>query len=249
MVRFSLEPHLPSWTSRRLIAHPNPRYQKWIQHKDPGNDHHVYHGIGLARLSVDEETNILQTDREPGLLFHADEPKFGSFSALSHGPYIYLYGERGNDMLIARVWPHFASVREDYEHWDGKGWVEGDFSRSASLFSELPQGAVFRSPSLFGAPHGSFILVGVNKWADSMIRVGVAQSPEGPWNVHEAALAKGIDYPDKYMYCIYPHPWYPENDPTSLMVTWSEHWPGGVVAAKLKFEVTMQDSSRAREEL
>ncbi|KAL9127533.1 MAG: hypothetical protein Q9217_003601 [Psora testacea] len=212
------------------------RYEKGIQFKGD-NPHHETLGIGLARIIADTETGRLNTYRLPGLMFVGTDPRFGSFSTHIENDHIYLYGQTPGSchIILARVYKDLAEHRAAYQHWDGRRWVQDDWSCSAPVFTDLPQGAVFRS-DLFGKGR-EYVLVGVSQWADSKIRLGVAEKPEGPWDIRGIALAKGINYPNEYMYCIYPHDWAVEDDDTSLMVTWSEHWPGGVVAAKLKFQV------------
>lgn len=82
-----------------------------------------------------------------------------------------------------------------------------------------------------------YVFIGVNRWADSGIMMGCSKSLEGPFEMFKVAEATGIDHKDNYMYCIYPHPWAFKEVDGELMVTWSEHWPGGVVAAKLTFQM------------
>ncbi|KAL9102345.1 MAG: hypothetical protein Q9163_002495 [Psora crenata] len=211
-------------------------YEKGVEHKD-SDPTHVYHGIGLARITVDSQTGKLCTCRVPGLLFAEDEPRFGSFSTHIEGDYVYLYSltPEAGQVVLARVEKCLAHCRDAYQHWNGLGWVQGDWSCSVPMFTDLPQGAVFRT-AMFGKGR-TYVLVGVSKWGDSKIRLGLAERAEGPWDVREVASAKGINYPNDYMYCIYPHEWATEGEDISLMVTWSEHWPGGVVAARLKFQV------------
>ena len=67
--------------------------------------------------------------------------------------------------------------------------------------------------------------------------MGWANSPQGPWKFTHIADAADIGGPEGYKYAMYPHPWAFEESDGELMVTWSEHWPGGVVAAKLTFEM------------
>ena len=135
-------------------------------------------------------------------------------------------------MAVARTTQQAFMSRESYEYWDGKCWGNGDCMQAAAMWKEIPQGAVFRS-HMFGNAY-PYVMVGVSKWADSKIRVGRAPTLIGPWEVEEVGRARGINYPDDYMYCIYPHPWVRDEKET-LMVSWSEHWPGGVVMGKLNF--------------
>ena len=69
--------------------------------------------------------------------------------------------------------------------------------------------------------------------------VGAATTLEGPWELFPVYTARPLDDGDEYsyMYCIYPHDWAFDEEYGMLMVTWSEHWPGGVVAAKLTFKM------------
>ena len=143
-------------------------------------------------------------------------------------------------MTIGRTTKHRFKTLEGYERWTGEGWESGGDSEPAALFKDIPQGAVFRS-DLFGKQR-PYVMIGVSKWADSKIRVGSAPALTGPWEVTEVGIAKGIDYANDYMYCIYPHPWALE-DENALMISWSEHWPGGVVMGKLRFVPKVQPLS------
>lgn len=88
-----------------------------------------------------------------------------------------------------------------------------------------------------------YVFIGVNSYGDSKINMGCSRSLEGPYEMFQIADATGIDQ-DGYMYCIYPHPWAFREEDGELMVSWSEHWPGGVIAAKLKFQQGEEASPR-----
>ena len=214
-----------------------PRYTSGIDH-NPGNgqpQHYEHKGTGIAKIKVDPETGKLRAKRYPGLLFSSDEPGFGSFTAyLEDDGFIYVFGEVPGDrsMALARTTRHTFKSREGYDCWDGKGWRQGAYTEAAALYKDIPQGAVFRS-ALFGQER-PYVMIGVSRWADSKIRVGSAPALMGPWEIYEVGTAKGIDYPDDFMYCIYPHVWATEEE-NALIVSWSEHWPGGVVMGKLNF--------------
>ena len=139
-----------------------------------------------------------------------------------------------------------ATIQSAYERWDGTVWNPSRAAAPAPVFSDLPQGAIFRT-MMFGLDT-PFVFVGVSKWADSMIRVGRASRLEGPWDIREVVRAEGINYRKEFRYCIYPHPWAlpGKAQETTLMVTWSEHWPGGVVAGKLDFK---KDATKNRDEI
>jgi len=87
--------------------------------------------------------------------------------------------------------------------------------------------------TLFGSSK-PFVFVGNNGWGDSNVVIGASASLEGPWETQTVCRAEGINYKKTMMYCMYPHLWASKVEEGELMVTWSEQWPGGVVAAELK---------------
>lgn len=208
-------------------------YQKGIYRQN--DQSHEYLGIGLAKITLNKATGILSSYRCPGLLFKANEPLVGSFSCIVNGPYIYLYGKIETRMIIARVYKGVADRRQAYTFFDGTSWVH-DWRRASTLFREMYQGGIVRS-ELFGKDK-QWVLIGNNKWVDNKIQVGASMNLEGPWQITPVAEAKGIEHGNNGgMYCMYPHAWALEQDKRAeLMVTWSEYWPGGVVAAKLIFD-------------
>jgi hypothetical protein len=101
----------------------------------------------------------------------------------------------------------------------------------------MQHGAIYRT-NMFAPEAGiKYAFIGVTRWADNGVMMGCSKSLEGPYEIFKIAAATGIDHPDNYMYCVYPHPWAFKEEDGVMMVTWSEHWPGGVVAAKLIFEM------------
>ncbi|KAI9717897.1 MAG: hypothetical protein M1812_004424 [Candelaria pacifica] len=175
------------------------------------------YGTGVARVNIDGAGTICAY-RDPDLLFEADEPRFGVFSSLSEGSHYYLWGHHGTDILLARV-PHTGH-------------------NAAPVMDHMQHGAIYKS-GLFGPGKGTnYVFIGINSWADSQVVIGVAAQREGPFEFKKLFEAEGIEQKEGYKYCIYPHPWAFDEEKGELMVTWSEHWPGGVVAAKVKFEMT-----------
>ena len=49
------------------------------------------------------------------------------------------------------------------------------------------------------------------------------------------AMTQGINKTDRFRYCIYPHLFASHTRNAELMVTWSEQWPGGVIAGRVEF--------------
>ncbi|KAK3173792.1 hypothetical protein OEA41_007124 [Lepraria neglecta] len=196
-------------------------------------------GIGLAEIHYNHACERLTIKRfdgtlDNGLLFGANEPKVGSFSTLIEGPFAYLWGEYNGHIILARTCQQEPSTRDLYEFWNGTDYVK-DYTSAGpmSAFDDIPKGAIIRS-NLFGK-HKKYVFVGVSKWCDSLIRVGAAEGSEGPWEIWPVAMTQGINKTDGFRYCIYPHMFASHTRNAELMVTWSEQWPGGVFAGRVKF--------------
>ncbi|KAL8903016.1 MAG: hypothetical protein Q9207_004223 [Kuettlingeria erythrocarpa] len=207
-------------------------YQKhWID--QDGSDELC--GVGVARIShdKDKQTAELSCVRMPGLMFDRKMPLFGSFSTLIHGDMVYLWGQRGADIFLARVIKESCHQFHCYEFWNGKEYVF-NVEKARPVLQDFQQGQVFES-SLFG-PKLPWVFVGVTKWADSMVMIGVASELEGPWDVRPLFRAEGIKQPNAYQYCVYAHPWGVDRTRNELLVSWCDPWPGGVILARVNFE-------------
>ena len=206
-------------------------FQKLIIYE---NGDEEYRGVGQARLSTYSDCRII-VERLPPLLFGPNEPRIGSFSTLYHKGHVYLWGDRPDGQIIlARVDMYHTALRDRYEYWSGSDWVPR-WHEALPVLHEVQHGAIIHT-ELFGKDK-PFVFVGVNKWADSMVQIGAASSVQGPFNLTAVCEARGIKYDKAYKYCIYPHLFASNIPKRELIVTWSEPFPGGVVAAKLKFKI------------
>ena len=193
-------------------------------------------GVGVGRVDIDLASGKLQTLRTEMMMFGVDEPRVGGFSSVVHGDHIYLWGHHGKDVVLARVPKNSPLHRDSYTFWDGEGYVPW-WQAAVPVLKDVQHGAIIKS-SLFGKDR-PWVFIGCSRWLDSKIMIGASAHLEGPWELIPLCQASGIDYPDTVMYCMYPHQWAFAEEDGELMVTWSEQWPGGVVAAKLKFEQGM----------
>lgn len=205
-------------------------YEKGQEYADKGNEPC---GVGVARVDIDLASGKLHTVRTETLMFGVSEPRVGGFSSVIHGDYIYLWGHHGKDVVLARVPKDSPWQRDTYTFWDGEGYVPW-WQAAVPVLKDVQHGAVIKS-SLFGKDR-PWVFIGCSKWLDSKIMIGASADLEGPWELIPLCKATGIDYPDTVMYCMYPHQWAFAEEDGELMVTWSEQWPGNVVAAKLKFQ-------------
>lgn len=204
-------------------------YQKLVLYP---NDYQNYHGVGIARISkAASPRGQLSTFRVGSLIFGADEPRFGSFSALLHEDFVYLWGDYKGSIVLARVNRYLLTSRNSYKYWDGEQY--GDrWQDSRPVLQDMQHGNFFRS-TLFGTER-PWCFVGCSKFADSVVMMGAEASLEGPWSLTPLFRADGIGQPGGYRYCIYAHPWALDPSRGDLLVTWSENWPGGVVGANVK---------------
>lgn len=214
--------------------------------KDNSINH--YHGVGLARISVIDQfgqlqvarckelvyespTNRLSYTHFRDLIFGPEEPRFGTFCSLVYNDRVYLWGDLDGKIYLARVSKYKPTSRDSYEFWDGFGYVR-EWQRAIPVLRDIQHGAFVHS-HIFGSDR-PWIFVGCTKWADNQVMIGAECRLEGPWTLTPLFTASGIHQPDNYMYCMYPHPWAFNEEEGELLVSWSEHWPGGVVGAKVK---------------
>ena len=114
------------------------------------------------------------------------------------------------------------------------------------VLHDIQHGAILHIP-MFGNDK-PFLFVGVNTKADSMVQIGAAAEVQGPFELTAVCKATGIDHDEKHKYCIYPHLFASNIPKRELIVTWSEHLPGGVIAAKLKFKIDEAGAIKEAEE-
>lgn len=218
-------------------------YQKSIDH---GSGNLEYYGTGIARV-VNTGSDQPVAQRLSSLIFGPEEPRMGTFTAIADGDFVYLYGDRPDGKIVlARVYngryPGRLEKKEAHYYWDGSNWVQ-DWREAAVVIEGMQQGAIVRS-KLFGEEK-PFMFVGTSKWADSQVFMGASAKLEGPWKLEAVCKAEGIKNPTsegKWMYCIYPQLWASNEENAELMVTWSEQYPGGVVAARIKLAAVSDHS-------
>lgn len=206
-------------------------FQKLIKYE---NGEESYCGVGQARLSTYSDSRIL-VERLDRLLFRPNEPRIGSFCTLLHRGHVYLWGHRlDGEIILARVEQYETALRDRYEYWSGCDWVP-HWHDAVPVLHDVQHGGIINT-NMFGRDK-PFVFVGVNKRADSMVQIGAAAEVQGPFHLTAVCKATGIDHDEKYKYCIYPHLFASNVPKRELIITWSEHSPGGVIAAKLKFKI------------
>lgn len=204
-------------------------YQKLVIY---ANDHQNYHGVGIARISkAPNERSQLTSFRLESMLFKNDEPRIGTFSALCHENFLYLWGDYKKQVILARVPKFLPTSRHAYRFWNGRSYV-ADWNEAVPVLRDIQQGSFFRT-TLFG-PERPWCFVGCNRFGDSILMMGAEASLEGPWTLTPLFQADAIQFPDNFRFGMQGHPWAYDGRNGELLVTWCETWPGGVIAAKLK---------------
>ncbi|KAL8903074.1 MAG: hypothetical protein Q9207_004169 [Kuettlingeria erythrocarpa] len=66
--------------------------------------------------------------------------------------------------------------------------------------------------------------------------VGLPQDSKDHGTYGSWSAPKQPRYSNGYQYCVYAHLWAAERTTNNLLVLWSDHWPGGVIFARFKFE-------------
>ena len=165
------------------------------------------------------------------MIFSPEEPRIGGFTVLVEDNFIYLWGFHENHLVLASVPASFPHIRQEYRFWNGFGYVE-NIKHAKPVISGIQQGAIIKS-SLFGKER-PWVVVGCTCWVDNQVMVGAARSLEGPWEVSHVVNATSLTVPGN-LYCMYPHSWIFDAGNGELAVSWSEHWPGNVIMARLRF--------------
>lgn len=211
----------------------------------------TYWGIGMAKLKVKNDTGDLEATRckdlafescsnrlgkEPLaklLMFELDEPRFGSFSCLLEGDFIYLWGSILDRVYLARVEKEKPTIRDAYRYWDGSAYVE-DIKAATPVLEQINYGSFFKS-SLFGEER-PWVFVG-NSDKSCAVMMGAEKHLEGPWKLHSVHYATdhwGLRGATNNVSFIFAHPWASNEEAGEIFFTCSERYPGGTLGARIK---------------
>ncbi|KAL9043467.1 MAG: hypothetical protein Q9214_003350 [Letrouitia sp. 1 TL-2023] len=227
------------WCFGGVVEISNGKGLVWYQkHQfDNKNNTSELQGVGLAMITADKRTGKLTADRFDGnLLFDSSEPLMGSFSAINEGGWVYVWGQRDNKVYLGRVSETQCHDKGSYTFWNGASYTN-EWQQAVPVMEDMQQGQVVRS-SLFGDRY-PWLFVGVTRWSDDYLIMGVSPELEGPWVSNPVVKAHGIERDSFYKYCMYPHLWGSAESEGKLLVTWCDAWPGGVIAARVELEISI----------
>ncbi|ORY18146.1 hypothetical protein BCR34DRAFT_660404 [Clohesyomyces aquaticus] len=205
-------------------------------------------GIGVAKLSLSSPSNpntIVCERTGPFPLFDPTGPSWGNMSILSAPDgYTYLLTGRDLDNYIARLLTSssFADPSNyTFLHKDGH-WhphYSPPYGPLGSLAHDIlagqGQGALLYLPDF--APEGKpYVWVGCSKFLTGRVWVGVAERPEGKWEVVDVGELPRGEGGNRY--CVYPHVWGSRLERGEVMVSWSDDGTmgGKVLVGVLRFE-------------
>ncbi|EEH36406.2 hypothetical protein PAAG_06824 [Paracoccidioides lutzii Pb01] len=213
-------------------------FQKTIREKRDGlPPRNFYHGTGVAPVKVDITGKLLGR-RVLGdtVIFKEHEPAFGTFCAINHQGWYYLWGRHINDIYLARVHVEHAFEREYYQFWNGYSFT-GDIGMVTPVLSGFTHGVIYPT-RLFGHTFG-WAFIGNTAWDDYTAMMGAAKDPQGPFQVVPVAFGEKLQE-NAFNECIYAHPWAFKESLGEILITWSEKWPGGIIAAKFQMQMLHQ---------
>ncbi|KAI9796197.1 MAG: hypothetical protein M1833_006448 [Piccolia ochrophora] len=218
-------------------------FEKGFSDRRDGGNYEIA-GTGVVRVFVDKDTGKPRAIRTTDIIFGPNEPRLGVLNAIVEDGYIYLYGHHDTGIVLGRVKLKDPLNRDAYEYWNGHRY-DSDVATIEPVAHAIQQCSIYRS-NLFKSGTGrDYVLLGTSSFATSQLIMGVSARKEGPWEWKEVCSTPGLHYPGTFRYCHFPHPWIFEEEKGELLVTWSEPWPGGVVAAKVTF--AMEDDEDAEE--
>ena len=212
-----------------------------------------------------ESERLGEQPKAKPLIFRGGEPRFGSFSSILDGDFIYLWGNFREEVYLARVDKEKPHIRAAYEYWNGSSYVK-DIKKVEPVFIRIPRerktskkkrrkikvpkipskkqsvgrmssGCFFKS-SLFGEER-PWVFVGCYQ-GSSKIMMGAEKHLEGPWRVYEVRNAPdhfGTISGETSCTFIFAHPWASNEETGELFITCSEQDPGGTLGAKLKLKM------------
>ncbi|KAF1948438.1 hypothetical protein CC80DRAFT_498212 [Byssothecium circinans] len=210
-------------------------------------------GIGVAKVHVDPLTAAIHCHRTaPFPLFSADGPLWGNISNIeAPDGYTYLLSGVGKELGLDN---YMARIRSDSDFTDracyeflhkGGEWKKtyeppfGPFGAlEHTVLSGQGQGAILHLPGF--APRGrEYVWFGCEKFPTSRLCVGVAERPEGPWDVRVLGELPGVGEKVGTRYCVYPHVWGSRLGRGEVLISWSDdgRMGGFVAAAVFRFEV------------
>lgn len=192
-------------------------------------------------------TYPFQTYSRPNLtdwICQDNEPRFGCITTLVDGEWVYLLGGKTDPSgwprnVLARIkYGSDFSQRAHYQfHCQQGGW-QSSYAKAEDLTdvaSGMGHGMMFKVGK--HGPNGKgYMWIGVDKWMSSKLHLGVAERPEGPWDMKDVGeLPKILGEKSKTRYCLYVHDWGSDIPNGQLLISWSDDGQMGglVVAGKL----------------
>ncbi|RDW62037.1 hypothetical protein BP6252_11470 [Coleophoma cylindrospora] len=211
-------------------------------------------GMELVRVEL-QDGHRIHAEKVPGLSpFGEKEVRVGSIDTFIDGGWVYLIGGAASDSqwparnVMARIkYGDDLSQISNYQyHTTADGW-KSNFDKVEELSDVLAgigQGMIFKVDEDH-APQGKpYMCIGVDKFMSNGLYLGVAEKPEGPWELKNVGqIPKFLHHQSNTRYCLYMHSWGSDLSQGELLVSWSDDGQMGglVVAAKLRLHMDEED--------
>lgn len=176
--------------------------------------------------------------------------RVGSIDTFVDGGWVYLIGGANADSqwparnVMARIkYGDDLSQISNYQyHTKADGW-KSNFDKVEELSDVLAgigQGMIFKVGDEHGPKGKPYMCIGVDKFMSNGLHLGVAEKPEGPWEIRNVAqIPKFLHHNSNTRYCLYMHGWGSDLSQGELLISWSDDGQMGglVIAAKLRLHM------------
>ncbi len=156
--------------------------------------------------------------------------KFGQAAYLKEDGYVYMFGTpvgRFDAAYLARVAEADMLDFEQYEYWNGTGWVLNNEAAAVPIVEQ----PVSELSVVYNSYYNKYMMTYLNENRYAIV-MRSSSSLTGGWSA-ETEIATGAEYPG--LYGAFIHPW--TNDGRDLYFLMSEWGPYNVVLMKSKLDV------------
>ncbi|KAL3419516.1 hypothetical protein PVAG01_09738 [Phlyctema vagabunda] len=201
----------------------------------------------LVRVKL-QDGHKIHAEKVPGLSpFGKNDIRCGNISTFIDGGWVYLLGGTGDSEktrnVMARIkYGHDLSQISNYEYYTISGGWRPSFENIEDLsdvMSGISHGMIFKT-GVHGPKQRPYMCIGVDKFLSSRLYLGVAEKPEGPWDIKDVVeLPKFLGQKSNTRYCLYMHDWASNVAQGEFFITWSDDGQMGglVVAGKLRLHM------------
>lgn len=146
---------------------------------------------------------------------------FGQVGMFNHEGYVYIVGTvtgRSSKPRLARVPEEKMEQQEEYEYWNGLGWVKGKETAAVDLFDDCSGELSFA----WFPQHRKWVMLYLNEQRNDEITLRYADNVIGPWSDGQV-LTDGNSFWRPYGSFIHPLSLKGGNDIYFIMSVWNAY--------------------------